>query len=133
MSRLRLAVAAVSVVLAFSSAPFLRSADTSSGSDEEPGRQTITTVLYPGWNLVGWVGPDTPTSELFEAIPALWQVWTWDAESQAYVHGTRDSYDDLPSLSRGMGGHPRGVRDGPPVLREPLRGGGDRVHDLRRA
>ena len=64
---------------------------------------TITTVLYPGWNLVGWVGPGTPTSELFDAIPALRQVSAWDAEAQAYRHALRRRYSDLPTLTPGVG------------------------------
>ena len=64
---------------------------------------TITTVLYPGWNLVGWVGPSTPTPELFDAIPALRQVSAWDAEEQAYQHAVRNRYDDLATLTPGMG------------------------------
>ena len=64
---------------------------------------TITTVLYPGWNLVGWVGADAPTSELFDAIPALRQVSAWDAEAQAYRHALRRRYDDVPALTPGVG------------------------------
>lgn len=72
------------------------------GSETDDG-ETITTVLYPGWNLVGWVGPDTPTSELFDAVPALRQVWGWDAESQSYQLALRDQDGDLPTLTLGMG------------------------------
>ena len=32
---------------------------------EPPAAATVTTSLHPGWNLVGWVGPTTPASELF--------------------------------------------------------------------
>ena len=70
-----------------------------SGTDDE----TITTTLYPGWNLVGWLGPTTPTSELFDAIPALSQVSAWDAESQAYQHALRDHDGKLPTLTFGTG------------------------------
>ncbi len=80
-----------------------RAAVATSGADEGHGRETITTVLYPGWNLVGWVGPEAPTSDLFDAIPALRQVSAWDAEAQAYLHARRDKYDELSSFSRGMG------------------------------
>ena len=67
------------------------------------GADTITTVLHPGWNMVGWVGPSTPTSELFDAIPALRQVSAWDAEVQAYQHAVRRRYDDLATLTPGVG------------------------------
>ena len=64
-------------------------------SSEPDAADTITTALYPGWNLVGWLGPGTPTSELFDAIPALRQVSAWDAEAQAYQHVVRRRYGDL--------------------------------------
>ena len=65
--------------------------------------ETVTTTLYPGWNLVGWVGPDTTTSRLFVKIPALQQVWAWDTEGQTYRHAQRNRYRDLPELTNGMG------------------------------
>ena len=46
---------------------------------------TITTTLYPGWNVVGWVGPETPASELFDELPALGRIFAWDAEEQRYL------------------------------------------------
>ena len=103
LHHVRRALLATLVLLALGAGATPEHASATTGAGGTYDDHTITTVLYPGWNLVGWVGPDTPTSELFEAIPALWQVWAWDAESQAYVHGKHDSYDDLPSLSRGMG------------------------------
>ena len=75
----------------------------SSDPAEASEADTITTVLYPGWNMVGWVGPSTPTSELFDAIPALRQVSAWDADEQAYQHALRRRYDDLATLTLGMG------------------------------
>ena len=81
-------------------------AATPPGPPDAPGSTepvAITTVLYPGWNLVGWVGPSTPTPELFDAIPALRQVSAWDAEEQAYRHAVRRRYDDVPTLTAGMG------------------------------
>ena len=32
---------------------------------------TITTTLYPGWNLVGWIHEETPAREVFEELPEL--------------------------------------------------------------
>ena len=31
--------------------------------------ETITTKLYPGWNLIGWVGAHTPVEQVFEELP----------------------------------------------------------------
>ena len=81
-------------------------AATPPGPPDAPGSTepvAITTVLYPGWNMVGWVGPSTPTPELFDAIPPLRQVSAWDAEEQAYRHALRNRYDDLATLTPGVG------------------------------
>ncbi len=44
----------------------------------------ITTTLRPGWNMVGWVGPETPASGLFDELPALGRIFAWDSEDQRY-------------------------------------------------
>lgn len=56
-------------------------------ADGEAG--TITTELHPGWNLVGWIGPETPVAELFEEIPALWQVSARDEQTDRYLRARR--------------------------------------------
>ena len=64
-------------------------APSPSAATEEPADDaddaTITTTLYPGWNMVGWVGPETPASELFDELPALGRIVAWDAEEQRYL------------------------------------------------
>ena len=72
------------------------------GDDSE----TITTELRPGWNLVGWIGPETPVAELLEEIPALEQVSARDALADRYVRARRGG--DAPTgsltlLTPGMG------------------------------
>ena len=74
-----------------------------SASEEPPDGETITTVLHPGWNMVGWVGPETPTRELFDALPTLRQASAWDAEAKEYRRARRRSETDLPMLTPGMG------------------------------
>ena len=69
----------------------------------EPTQETITTTLYPGWNMVGWVGASTPPSEPFDAIPALQQVSAWDASHGRYRHAVRYGGGELPTVERGMG------------------------------
>ncbi|MCY3646290.1 MAG: hypothetical protein OXH07_04890 [Chloroflexi bacterium] len=56
--------------------------------DEAP---TVTTRLYPGWNMVGWVGKTAPVTELFEAIPELQEVRGWDTEAQRFRRSTPTS------------------------------------------
>ena len=76
---------------------------SSEAADEAPEVETITTVLQPGWNMVGWVGPATPTSELFEALPQLQRVSAWDAGEGSYQRAFRGRYAQLPSLTPGVG------------------------------
>ena len=74
-------------------------------SAEEPGSATLTSQLLPGWNMVAWLGPEAPVSELFDAIPALRQVSAWDSEEQRYRQALRTSTprDGLTRLTAGMG------------------------------
>ena len=67
---------------------------------------TITTELHPGWNLVGWIGPDTPVADLFEEIPALELVSARDAHADRYVRARRGDGSppgSLRLLTPGMG------------------------------
>ncbi len=75
------------------------------GPDREAEATVATTVLEPGWNLAGWLGPTVPASDLFGAIPALKVVHTWDSRGQRYQTGTRTSGPPggLPDLETGMG------------------------------
>ena len=70
------------------------------------GSATITTELHPGWNLVGWIGPDTPVADLFEEIPALQLVSARDAHADRYVRARRGDGSppgSLRLLTPGMG------------------------------
>ena len=72
---------------------------------DEPEAQTLTTQLLPGWNMVAWLGPETPAPELFDAIPALRQISAWDSEEQRYRRALRTGTppDGLRRLTVGMG------------------------------
>ena len=77
-----------------------------SAADEEtvdPG--TITTMLQPGWNMVAWLAPEAPATDLFDAIPALVRASAWDADHQRYQRRTRTSVAryGLRDLDPGMG------------------------------
>ncbi|MYE45222.1 MAG: hypothetical protein F4X25_00415 [Chloroflexi bacterium] len=78
-------------------------AHTSEASDGASEGGTITTLLHPGWNMVGWVGPETPTSELFDALPQLQTVGAWDASAGAYRYEWRGLKNDVPAVTPGMG------------------------------
>ena len=90
-----LALAALAVALAAPGAAGPR-ADAAEG-------ETVTTRLYPGWNMVGWVGPPTPVSEVFDAIPALERVSAWDARAGHYQRASRSTVSAFPALTPGMG------------------------------
>ena len=74
-----------------------------SASEEPPDGETITTVLHSGWNMVGWVGPETSVAELFEVLPQLRRVSAWDAREGAFLRAFRDDFAQLASLTPGMG------------------------------
>ena len=78
-------------------------ANASDAPEEPPDGGTITTVLHPGWNLVGWVGPETSTSQLFEVLPQLRRVSAWDAREGAFLRAFRGDYAQLASLTPGLG------------------------------
>ncbi len=81
----RAIVAAILVALALWAAP---TPGTTLAQDEAP---TVTTRLYPGWNMVGWVGKTAPVTDLFEAIPELQEVRGWDTEAQRFRRSTPTS------------------------------------------
>ena len=95
------AVALIVALLVVATAPLSASAE--SGDADEPS--TVTTTLHPGWNMVGWLGPEAPATEVFEAIPALERVSAWDAVNQRYHSRTRTTIPRyaLRSLQPGMG------------------------------
>ena len=74
-----------------------------SAADDE----TITTTLYPGWNLIGWIHADTPASEVFEQLPELESI-----HGGALVGGEEpDGADAVEQLQAGRGYWFR-IRDG---------------------
>ncbi len=58
---------------------------------QEPETETITTLLYPGWNMVGWLGRPTPVGGIFEDIPELTHIYGWDTQDQRYRRSTPTS------------------------------------------
>ena len=80
-------------------------ADATEESAEPADDGTITTVLQPGWNMVGWLGADMDASEIFDQVPNLERVSAWDAENQRYQRRTRTSIarHGLRQLTPGRG------------------------------
>ena len=95
------AVAVLALAVALGGMPTRASAE----SEEAPDPATITTTLQPGWNMVAWLGPEAPVTDLFEAIPALERVSAWDATEERYQRRTRTTIPryGLRQLTTGMG------------------------------
>ena len=74
---------------------------TASAEGEEGGVSAVD--LHPGWNLVGWLGPETPGGQLFQALPAIEELWVYDSASQRYQGGRREAIEDAPTLTPGIG------------------------------
>lgn len=70
-------------------------------ADEEspPGVRT----LYPGDNLIGWVGFATTPQALFDQIPDAEFIYTWDARGSLYRFATPGFPGTLSSIEPGMG------------------------------
>ena len=111
------AVALLAVLAVLAAAPTPASAESEDAGEPE----TVTTTLHPGWNMVGWLGPDAPATALFEAIPALRRVSAWDPVNQRYLSRTRTSIPRhaLKQLTPGMGLWLRLGGDAPVEWRRP--------------
>lgn len=67
---------------------------------------TMTTILSPGDNLVGWLKGKTPVAELFEVVPEIGTVWAWDALRRQWLAASRHvpaQLHTLRTLAPGMG------------------------------
>ena len=98
--RLRFAFAAVLAAFALGAAP---APPPASADAPAADAEAIATRLLPGWNLAGWLGPETPTQRAFESLPALARIGAWDSEAQRYLRASRGRYEELPALTPGMG------------------------------
>ena len=78
-----------------------------SGAPAAAGERSdpVIVTLYPGWNMTGWVGADAPVSLLFDQVPALESVATWDAERHRYTWARPGDGQpgELRQLTTGMG------------------------------
>lgn len=73
---------------------------------EETSAETVTTTLQPGWNLAGWTEDEAEVSAIFEAIPQLDAVYTWDAFRHRFSGAFRVDFGEANRLTRltpGMG------------------------------
>ena len=59
---------------------------------------TYTTILELGFNLVGWTDVPTAADDVFNALPQVTTMFTWDALSEAFSTARRDAPGFLNSL-----------------------------------
>lgn len=70
----------ISIVWSFGiSVVLLLAAGWAVASGDSGDLDTFVTRLEPGDNLVGWTSHAAPVEALFEALPQVENVWTWDA------------------------------------------------------
>ncbi len=67
------------------------------------GDTSETRVLYPGDNLIGWVGYPTTVEELFEQFPEADLIYRWDAYWSEYQVATREFDSGFGVIAPGMG------------------------------
>ena len=100
----RLRIAVVATIASLLLLAVIRPA--SAAADDE----TITTTLYSGWNLVGWIHEETPASGVFEQLPELESI-----HGGALVDGeAADAAEPVQQLQPGRGYWFR-IRDGDAV------------------
>ena len=66
----------------------------------------VSTELFPGLNLVGWLEQPTPVAELFAAIPRAEALFVWNAADQTWQYAARSPRvppGGLDLLQPGMG------------------------------
>ena len=66
----------------------------------------VSTALFPGLNLVGWLEAPTPVAELFDAIPRAEALFVWDAAERTWRYASRSPRapsGGLDLLTPGMG------------------------------
>ena len=66
----------------------------------------VSTELFPGLNLIGWLEAPTPVGELFAAIPRAEALFVWNAAEQTWQYAARSPRvppGGLDLLQPGMG------------------------------
>ena len=66
----------------------------------------VSTALFPGLNLIGWLEAPTPVGELFAAIPRAEALFVWNAAEQTWRYASRSPRvppGGLDLLQPGMG------------------------------
>ncbi|MYE06335.1 MAG: zinc-dependent peptidase [Chloroflexi bacterium] len=84
-------------------------------------------ILQPGDNLIGWVGYTASPQDLFDQIPEVELVYTWDAETSTYRFAARGYLASLQTIEPGMGLVVRVAGDDPVEWHQPTVADGEWV------
>ncbi|MDE2892849.1 MAG: hypothetical protein OXN86_10145 [Chloroflexota bacterium] len=95
----------------------------SAEQDAPPASRT----LYPGDNLIGWVGFATTPQALFDQIPEAKLIYTWDADDSRYRFAAPGFPATLHSIEPGMGVIVRIAGEDPIVWHQPTVADGEWV------
>ncbi|MCY3920908.1 MAG: hypothetical protein OXG27_00745 [Chloroflexi bacterium] len=95
----------------------------SADQDAPPASRT----LYPGDNLIGWVGFPTTPQALFDQIPEAELIYTWDADESLYRFAAPGFPATLRSIEPGMGVIVRIAGEDPVEWRQPTVADGEWV------
>ena len=71
-------------------------------ADEADAPVTVTTVLQPGHNFVGWIAEPIAVEDIFAEIEAAALVYRWDADSGVWRFAIRGVGGTLARLEPGM-------------------------------
>ena len=71
-------------------------------ADDGEQAQTVTTILQPGDNFVGWVAEPIAVEDIFAEIEAAALIYRWDADSGVWRYAIRGVGGTLPRLEPGM-------------------------------
>ena len=95
----------------------------SAEQDAPPASRT----LYPGDNLIGWVGFATTPQALFDQIPEAKLIYTWDADESLYRFAVPGFPMTFSAIEPGMGVIVRVAGEDPVEWRQPTVADGEWV------
>ena len=97
-ARLRHGAAAALLAVAVALLTAIITLAPAKAASDPPPFDTIT--LRPGLNAVGWVSEPRPTADLFDEIPQLESIWTWDNWEQRWRSAAPAVPSSLHTLKR---------------------------------
>ncbi len=91
------------VVITFRAEPADAPPAPQPGEEDPPAEEEPAEIAEPAGHYIGWVGESTPIKELFNALPQLEAVHSWDVVAQDWRSATPGATERLPQVTPGMG------------------------------